>query len=161
METRPYRWALVGLGMYYTLVVLSVGGLVILRRRRIPILPLVAVGLDVVVSVALTFGQTRYRTTFEVALVLAAAVQLEWVWARLGRRGTGGATPSDDPGGHEGTRGEGTDAGGSAAGAAGSAGDGIPGDARSGAPGEEPAVAPVPTARSAASPRGGWMLPSW
>ena len=165
VETRPYRWALVGLGMYYGLVVLSVGGLVILRRRRIPILPLVAVGLDVVVSVALTFGQTRYRTTFEVALVLAAAVQLEWVWARLGRRlgarGTEGATPSGDPGGHGGTRGEGTDAGGSAAGATGSTVEGIPGDAGSGAPGQDPAVAPVPTARSAAWPGGGCVLPSW
>ncbi len=30
VETRPYRWALVGLGMYYALVALSVGGLVIL-----------------------------------------------------------------------------------------------------------------------------------
>ena len=82
VETRPYRWALVGLGMYYALVVLSVGGLVLLRRRRIPILPLLAVGVDVAVSVALTFGQTRYRTTFEVALVLAASVQLEWLWGR-------------------------------------------------------------------------------
>jgi hypothetical protein len=86
VETRPYRWALVGLGMYYALVLLSVGGLVLLRRRRVPILPLLAVGLDVVVSVALTFGETRYRTTFELALVLAAAVQLDWVWGRFGRR---------------------------------------------------------------------------
>ncbi len=82
VETRPYRWALVGLGMYYALVLLSVGGLVLLRHRRIPILPLLAVGVDVAISVALTFGQTRYRTTFEVALVLAASVQLEWLWGR-------------------------------------------------------------------------------
>lgn len=92
VETRPYRWTLVGLGMYYLLVALSVGGLILLRRRRTPILPLVAVGLDVVVSVALTFGQTRYRTPFEVALILAAAVQVEWVWSRYGTR-TGGPSP--------------------------------------------------------------------
>ena len=71
--------------MYYALAVLSIGGLVLLRRRRVPIFPLLAVVLDVVVSVALTFGQTRYRTTAEVALVLASAVQLEWVWGRLVR----------------------------------------------------------------------------
>ena len=40
VETRPYHWALVGLGMYYFLLALSVGGIVILRRRRIPVLPL-------------------------------------------------------------------------------------------------------------------------
>jgi 4-amino-4-deoxy-L-arabinose transferase-like glycosyltransferase len=92
VETRPYRWALVGLGMYYALAVLSIGGLVILRRRRVPVLPLVAVGLDVAVSVALTFGQTRYRSTFEIALVLLASVQIDWLWERIGgRAGSGGA----------------------------------------------------------------------
>jgi 4-amino-4-deoxy-L-arabinose transferase-like glycosyltransferase len=86
VETRPYRWALVGLGMYYALLALSVGGVIILRRRRVPVFPLVVVGVDVAVSVALTFGQTRYRSTFEIALVLAAAVPLEWLWSRFGPR---------------------------------------------------------------------------
>ena len=97
VETRPYRWALVGLGMYYALVALSIGGVVLLRRRRIPVLPLLAVGLDVVVSVALTFGQTRYRTTFEVALVLAASVQLEWLWGRVAGRGDGDRPDREAP----------------------------------------------------------------
>jgi len=83
VETRPYRWAVTGLVAYYGLLALSIGGTVLLRRRRIPSFPLWAVGLDVVCSVALTFGQTRYRTTFEVSLVLLAAVQLEWFWSRL------------------------------------------------------------------------------
>jgi 4-amino-4-deoxy-L-arabinose transferase-like glycosyltransferase len=81
VETRPFHWALVGLGMYYTLLGLSIGGVVILRRRRIPVFPLIALGLDVVVSVVLTFGQTRYRSTFEVALVILAAVSLERLWS--------------------------------------------------------------------------------
>ncbi len=98
VETRPYRWALVGLGMYYALVVLSIGGLVILRRRRITIVPLVAIGLDVCVSVALTFGQTRYRSTFEIALVLAAAVQLDWAWTRIRGRADGRGGDPVSPG---------------------------------------------------------------
>jgi hypothetical protein len=77
-----------GLVSYYVLLALSVGGTVVLRRRRIPSFPLWAIGLQVVCSVALTFGQTRYRTTFEVSLVLLAAVQIEWFWSRL-RGGTG------------------------------------------------------------------------
>ncbi len=88
VETRPYRWAVTGLVSYYVLLALSLGGTVVLRRRRIPSFPLWAIGLQVVCSVALTFGQTRYRTTFEVSLVLLAAVQLEWFWSRL-RGGTG------------------------------------------------------------------------
>ncbi len=87
VETRPYRWAVTGLFSYYVLLALSVGGTVVLRRRRIPSFPLWAIGLQVVCSVVLTFGQTRYRTTFEVSLVLLAAVQLEWFWSRL-RRGS-------------------------------------------------------------------------
>ena len=86
IETRPYHWAVVGLGMYYALAALAVGGTVILRRRRVPVFPLWAVGLDVVASVLVTFGQTRYRTPFEVCLALLAAVQLEWLWALVRQR---------------------------------------------------------------------------
>jgi hypothetical protein len=88
VETRPYRWALVGLAMYYAMLPLSIGGVIILRRRRVPVLPLLAVGLDVVVSTLITFGNTRYRTAFEVSLVLLSAVTLDWIWISL--RGPGG-----------------------------------------------------------------------
>jgi hypothetical protein len=99
IETRPYHWALVGLGMYYALLGLSIAGTVVLRRRRIPSFPLWAIGLEVVCSVALTFGQTRYRTTFEVSLVLMAAVTLDAIWSTLrsGRRAAAGeAGPASD-----------------------------------------------------------------
>jgi 4-amino-4-deoxy-L-arabinose transferase-like glycosyltransferase len=104
VETRPYHWALLGLGMYYAMLALSAAGVVILRRRRIPVLPLLAVGVDVIVSVALTFGNTRYRTPFEVSLVLLSAVTLDWIWSRF--RGhpdgddvalTEGAGPEETP----------------------------------------------------------------
>ena len=83
LESRPYRWAVTGLFAYYALLALSIGGTVVLRRRRIPSFPLWAIGLNVVCSVLLTFGNTRYRTGFEVSLVLLAAVQLEWIWAHV------------------------------------------------------------------------------
>ncbi len=82
VETRPYHWALVGLGMYYALVPLALGGTVVLLRRRVPVFPLWALGLDVAATVLISFGQTRYRTTFEVSLALLAAVQLDWFWSR-------------------------------------------------------------------------------
>ena len=83
VETRPYRWALVGLGMYYAFLALSIGGTIVLRRRRIPSFPLWAVGVDVLSVFILSFGQTRYRITFEVSLVLMSAVQIEWFWSKL------------------------------------------------------------------------------
>ena len=44
-----------------------------MRRRRIPILPLLAVALTATVAAAATFGVTRYRAPAEVPLVVAAA----------------------------------------------------------------------------------------
>jgi 4-amino-4-deoxy-L-arabinose transferase-like glycosyltransferase len=83
VETRPFHWALVGLGMYYVLLALSIGGTLVLRRRKVPVFPLWAIGLDVVISMILAFGQTRYRTAFESSLVLLSAVQIEWFWSKL------------------------------------------------------------------------------
>jgi 4-amino-4-deoxy-L-arabinose transferase-like glycosyltransferase len=96
VETRPHSWALVGLWTYFALFALAIGGAVVLRRRRVPILPLLAMGLVVVVSVVITFGNTRYRTPFEVSLVLLASVQLDWIWSRLRRPR---APAGGDPGG--------------------------------------------------------------
>jgi hypothetical protein len=83
IETRPYHWAVTGLYMYYALLALSVGGTIVLRRRRILVFPLWAIALDVITVFVLSFGQTRYRVTFEVSLVLLAAVQLEWFWSKV------------------------------------------------------------------------------
>ncbi len=85
VETRPYAWAAVGLVMYYALLPLAIAGTVLLRRRRVPSFPLWAIGLNVACSSALAFGQTRYRTTFEVSLVLLSAVALDALWSRLRR----------------------------------------------------------------------------
>jgi hypothetical protein len=58
------------------------GGTVMLLRRRIPTFPLWAIGVDVAATVLISFGQTRYRTTFEVSLALLAAVSLDALWSR-------------------------------------------------------------------------------
>ena len=83
LETRPYHWALVGLGMYYALLVLSIGGTVILRKRRIPVYPLWAIGLNVALAVLVAFGTTRYRLPFDVALVIMGSVAVAWAWDRI------------------------------------------------------------------------------
>lgn len=88
IETRPYHWAELGLGMYYAMWALSLGGAVLLWRRKVPSFPLWVVGLNVVIAMAITFGDPRYRTTFEVSLVLMSSVQLEWFWGKLGRSPT-------------------------------------------------------------------------
>jgi hypothetical protein len=97
IETRPHHWALTGLYAYYVLLPLSVVGSIVLRARRVPIFPLWAVGLNVVLAVAVAFGNTRYRIPFEVSLVLLSAVALDSLWARLTRRPGPDADRSEMP----------------------------------------------------------------
>jgi len=78
IETRPYNWALTGLGMYYAFVVMSIGGTIALRRRKVTSFPLWAIAANVAIATMLTFGDTRYRISFDVSLVLMSAVFLEW-----------------------------------------------------------------------------------
>jgi len=88
VETRPYHWALAGLGMYYVLVVSALGGTWVLMRRKIPVFPLWVVGLNVVVSVLITFGNTRYRTPIEVPLVLLSSALYAFGFEKLKTRRT-------------------------------------------------------------------------
>jgi 4-amino-4-deoxy-L-arabinose transferase-like glycosyltransferase len=89
VETRNIEAGRVALGMYYAFVTLSVGGALALRRRRLPISPLVGLIGTAAVSVVLTYGQTRFRAPAEPAFVLLSAVALD----ALLRRGPGEDEP--------------------------------------------------------------------
>ena len=70
LSSRPLVPAWIGLGMYYLLVVGSIYGGVVLRRRRDTLVPFVGLLVEVVVATAVTFGATRYRVPLEVGLVV-------------------------------------------------------------------------------------------
>jgi 4-amino-4-deoxy-L-arabinose transferase-like glycosyltransferase len=82
IEGRGRAPSWIGLFSYYALWPFAIYGLVVLRRRRIPILPLIAVAVIATFAAAITFGVTRYRAPAEVALVLAAAVGAGTWWTR-------------------------------------------------------------------------------
>ncbi len=100
-ERGTHLWVIqLAAAMYWVLLPLGVYGLVVARRRRVMLYPLLVFPLSVVVSVALTIGATRYRAPAEVPLVLLAAVgvdQLVRIWQR--RRAVSHAPPPsvDDP----------------------------------------------------------------
>jgi hypothetical protein len=78
-----------GLFTYWLLLVPAVAGIVALRRRRRAVYPLLAFVATVVVTVAVVYGETRYRAAAEVPLVLLAAVGID-----AGLRGiSGGRRP--------------------------------------------------------------------
>jgi 4-amino-4-deoxy-L-arabinose transferase-like glycosyltransferase len=101
VETRPYHWALVGLAMFYAMLALATAGAIRLRRSRIPVYPLLATAGVVLVSITLAFGDTRYRSPFEVSLVILSAIELDWLarWitgGRSGRRAAGDRVEAAD-----------------------------------------------------------------
>jgi hypothetical protein len=77
-----------GLFVYWPLAAAAVAGGVVLRRRRVPLFPLLAFVLTVTIAVALTFGQTRYRAPAEVPIVLLAAAAVDAALPRRRREAT-------------------------------------------------------------------------
>jgi len=71
---------------FWLLALLSVPGVVLWRRRRIALYPLVGIALIAVVVEALTFGNTRYRVGIDLCAVLLAATAIDWLIGRLQRR---------------------------------------------------------------------------
>jgi 4-amino-4-deoxy-L-arabinose transferase-like glycosyltransferase len=94
IEGRGRAPSWIGLFMYYALWPFAIGGLVVMRRRKIPILPIVAIAVIATFAAAITFGVTRYRAPAEVALVLAAAVGAGALWDRRRRRRAAPAEPA-------------------------------------------------------------------
>ena len=64
-------------GAWYLLVPFAVAGAVLLRRRRVSLLPVVATVIVVVVAVALTWGTPRFRVPVDVVVVVLAAVAID------------------------------------------------------------------------------------
>jgi 4-amino-4-deoxy-L-arabinose transferase-like glycosyltransferase len=82
---------------YFPLLAFSIGGLVLLRRRRVPILPFLAIALAITITAATSFGITRYRAPVDAMLPVLAGGALVWLfehaWAWLQQRG-GAAQPA-------------------------------------------------------------------
>jgi 4-amino-4-deoxy-L-arabinose transferase-like glycosyltransferase len=77
LEGRNRRAGAVGQRVYFALLPLSVLGAIILRRRRVPILPLIAMAALVTLTAASAYGVIRFRVPAEVAMVILSAVAIE------------------------------------------------------------------------------------
>jgi hypothetical protein len=75
-----------GLAAYYVLLPLAVVGGAVLWRRRITVLPFVAVALMATTTAAMSFGITRYRVGLDVGLTVLAGVAVDALWRRFRRR---------------------------------------------------------------------------
>ena len=61
----------------YVFMALAAAGVVIMRRRRIPVLPLIGPLIAIFITITITFAQNRYRASVEPAIAVLAAVAVE------------------------------------------------------------------------------------
>ncbi len=86
-EGRPFWVSLAGMAMFFPLVVLAAGGVLILRRRRVALIPLLGPILIATLTAAAFYGLTRFRAPAEVSLVVLAAVPIDaWLAERRVKR---------------------------------------------------------------------------
>jgi hypothetical protein len=69
---------------YWMLVPMAIFGAVVLRRRGTMLIPMAALFFLVAATVAVAFGDTRYRAPAEVAIVLLAATAIDAITRRAG-----------------------------------------------------------------------------
>ena len=72
-----------GVWMYYALLPFSLYALVVMRKRRVPISPMIAIIGMVVVTAAISIGITRYRVGGDVMLAILGGVGVDALWRRL------------------------------------------------------------------------------
>ncbi|MFN8028573.1 MAG: glycosyltransferase family 39 protein, partial [Acidimicrobiia bacterium] len=95
-EGRPVWVSWLAFASFWVLVPFAVWGGVILRRRKVPITPLVAQFVIVTITAAAIYGLVRFRVPAEVSLVVLAATAFEHLWARRhGGADDGGAEAAD------------------------------------------------------------------
>jgi 4-amino-4-deoxy-L-arabinose transferase-like glycosyltransferase len=86
IEGKELNTSRIALGMYYALLALSVVGVIALRRRRVPLTPLLAVLGAVALTVGFVYGTTRFRAPAEISLVLLGSVGIDAGIRRIGAR---------------------------------------------------------------------------
>ena len=69
----PENYIRIGFFVTWALEIMAIVGVVVMRRRRIPLYPILAFIAVVAIGIAVTFGGTGYRAPAEVWIVLLAA----------------------------------------------------------------------------------------
>jgi 4-amino-4-deoxy-L-arabinose transferase-like glycosyltransferase len=95
------RWASrAGLVLYYPTLLLAIAGVVVLRRRRFPVWPFLAFAVTVSLVAVTVYGITRFRIAAEPALIVLAAVALDFAIRRHAQRRGGQGEEGQGHAGH-------------------------------------------------------------
>jgi hypothetical protein len=97
LEGRSRTAAVVGIVMYWLLIPFVIAGIVLSRRRRFVVWPLLVPFAIVVVVVVLGYGIPRFRVPAEPSIVVLASVAMVAAWRRLTGRGDQPPEPRSEP----------------------------------------------------------------
>ena len=86
IESRGVWQSWLALASMYVLQIAGAVGLVIMRRRRLPISPTIALVAVATLGAAITFGVARYRGTAEIGLMVPAAIAIDAALAAVESR---------------------------------------------------------------------------
>jgi hypothetical protein len=75
-----------GLWGFRLFAVAGTAGAIVLRRRRVPVFPLLAPIVTVVITVLLLYSTTRFRAPADLSLAVLSAAAVDAAWNRLWRR---------------------------------------------------------------------------
>jgi 4-amino-4-deoxy-L-arabinose transferase-like glycosyltransferase len=97
LEGREFWAARLAMIQFYILAPCAIfGGVLLWRRRNVPMMPLLAMPVIATVAALVAFGNTRYRIPAEITIVVLAAVGVDDLWERW-RGSTRTVAPSDVP----------------------------------------------------------------
>jgi len=76
IDGKNLRVSQAGVWAWWLALALSIPGLVILRRRRVPIIPFVALAATVTLTALYAYGANRFRTPLDLAAIVLASVTI-------------------------------------------------------------------------------------
>ncbi len=86
IEGRTVTASRIALVQYWFLLPFAISGIVLLWRRKAPVMPILGPAILVSLAAAMSFGVLRYRASAEPGVVLAAAVSMDLLWAHFAAR---------------------------------------------------------------------------
>jgi len=83
VEGRNFSLSLIGLFQYYALLPLSVFGLIKLKRRKMPLLPILTIPLITTLLASISMGTTRYRVSAEISIIILASFGIQFLFEKI------------------------------------------------------------------------------
>ena len=83
VEGRNFSLSLIGLFQYYSLIPLSIFGLVKLKDRKKPLLPILTIPIITTLLAAISMGTTRYRVSAEISIIILSSFGIQFLIEKI------------------------------------------------------------------------------